>query len=68
MRFSGKPPGPVKGGRIAMENNRGVIHPASPGPAVLAAILFGILDHGGTAIDVSTHVPREIVLVQPARD
>jgi simple sugar transport system permease protein len=25
--------------------------------------LFGILDQGGLAIDVSTHVPREIVLV-----
>jgi simple sugar transport system permease protein len=28
--------------------------------------LFGILDHGGLAIDVSTRVPREIVLVLKA--
>ena len=33
---------------------------------VLAALLFGILDHGGLAIDVSTKVPREIVLVLKA--
>lgn len=38
----------------------------SPVGVVLAAILFGILDHGGLAIDVSTHVPREIVLVLKA--
>ena len=29
-------------------------------------VLFGILDHGGLAIDVSTKVPREIVLVLKA--
>jgi simple sugar transport system permease protein len=38
----------------------------SPLGVVLAAILFGILDHGGLAIDVSTRVPREIVLVLKA--
>jgi simple sugar transport system permease protein len=38
----------------------------SPVGVVLAAILFGILDHGGLAIDVSTRVPREIVLVLKA--
>lgn len=38
----------------------------SPVGVVLAAILFGILDHGGLAIDVSTKVPREIVLVLKA--
>jgi len=38
----------------------------SPLGCVLAAILFGILDHGGLAIDVSTKVPREIVLVLKA--
>ena len=38
----------------------------SPFGVVLAAILFGILDHGGLAIDVSTRVPREIVLVLKA--
>jgi ABC-type uncharacterized transport system permease subunit len=38
----------------------------SPFGVVLAALLFGILDHGGLAIDVSTRVPREIVLVLKA--
>ena len=38
----------------------------SPLGVVLAAVLFGILDQGGLAIDVSTHVPREIVLVLKA--
>ena len=38
----------------------------SPLGVVLAALLFGILDHGGLAIDVSTRVPREIVLVLKA--
>jgi simple sugar transport system permease protein len=38
----------------------------SPIGVVPAAILFGILDHGGLAIDVSTRVPREIVLVLKA--
>jgi general nucleoside transport system permease protein len=38
----------------------------SPFGVVLAAVLFGILDQGGLAIDVSTHVPREIVLVLKA--
>jgi general nucleoside transport system permease protein len=38
----------------------------SPVGVVLAAVLFGILDQGGLAIDVSTHVPREIVLVLKA--
>jgi simple sugar transport system permease protein len=38
----------------------------SPLGVVLAALLFGILDHGGLAIDVSTKVPREIVLVLKA--
>lgn len=38
----------------------------SPLGVVLAALLFGILDQGGLAIDVSTHVPREIVLVLKA--
>jgi simple sugar transport system permease protein len=38
----------------------------SPFGVVLAALLFGILDYGGLAIDVSTRVPREIVLVLKA--
>jgi simple sugar transport system permease protein len=38
----------------------------SPFGVVLAALLFGVLDHGGLAIDVSTKVPREIVLVLKA--
>ncbi len=38
----------------------------SPIGVVLAALLFGILDHGGLAIDVSTRVPREIILVLKA--
>jgi simple sugar transport system permease protein len=38
----------------------------SPFGVILAALLFGILDHGGLAIDVSTRVPREIVLVLKA--
>lgn len=38
----------------------------SPFGVVLAALLFGILDQGGLAIDVSTRVPREIVLVLKA--
>ena len=38
----------------------------SPFGVVVAALLFGILDHGGLAIDVSTKVPREIVLVLKA--
>lgn len=38
----------------------------SPFGVVLAALLFGVLDQGGLAIDVSTHVPREIVLVLKA--
>jgi simple sugar transport system permease protein len=38
----------------------------SPFGVVVAALLFGILDQGGLAIDVSTHVPREIVLVLKA--
>jgi simple sugar transport system permease protein len=38
----------------------------SPFGVVLAAVLFGVLDHGGLAIDVSTRVPREIVLVLKA--
>lgn len=38
----------------------------SPMGVVLAALLFGILDHGGLAIDVSTKVPREIILVLKA--
>ncbi len=38
----------------------------SPFGVVLAALLFGVLDHGGLAIDVSTRVPREIVLVLKA--
>jgi len=38
----------------------------SPFGVVLAALLFGILDQGGLAIDVSTKVPREIVLVLKA--
>ena len=38
----------------------------SPMGVVLAALLFGILDHGGLAIDVSTRVPREIILVLKA--
>ncbi len=38
----------------------------SPMGVVLASLLFGILDHGGLAIDVSTKVPREIILVMKA--
>ena len=38
----------------------------SPLGVVLAALLFGILDHGGLAIDVTTKVPREIILVLKA--
>jgi simple sugar transport system permease protein len=38
----------------------------SPFGVVLAALLFGILDHGGLAVDVFTEVPREIVLVLKA--
>ena len=38
----------------------------SPLGVVLAALLFGVLDHGGLAIDVSTHVPREIIMVLKA--
>jgi ABC-type uncharacterized transport system permease subunit len=38
----------------------------SPFGVVLAAILFGILDHGGLAIDVQTTVPREIIMVLKA--
>jgi len=38
----------------------------SPFGVVLAALLFGILDYGGLAIDVSTRVPRELVLVLKA--
>jgi len=38
----------------------------SPMGVVLAALLFGILDHGGLAIDVTTEVPREIILVLKA--
>jgi simple sugar transport system permease protein len=38
----------------------------SPMGVVLASLLFGILDHGGLAIDVSTKVPREIILVLKA--
>ena len=38
----------------------------SPFGVVVAALLFGVLDHGGLAIDVSTRVPREIVLVLKA--
>ena len=38
----------------------------SPLGVILAALLFGVLDHGGLAIDVSTRVPREIVLVLKA--
>jgi ABC-type uncharacterized transport system permease subunit len=38
----------------------------SPIGVVLAAMIFGILDQGGLAIDVSTKVPREIVLVLKA--
>jgi len=38
----------------------------SPMGVVLAAVLFGILDHGGLAIDVTTKVPREIILVLKA--
>ncbi|MEJ2164907.1 MAG: ABC transporter permease [Desulfobacterales bacterium] len=38
----------------------------SPLGVVLAALLFGILDHGGLAIDVTTEVPREIILVLKA--
>jgi len=38
----------------------------SPFGVVLAALLFGVLDQGGLAIDVSTKVPREIVLVLKA--
>jgi simple sugar transport system permease protein len=38
----------------------------SPWGVVIAALLFGVLDHGGLAIDVSTQVPREIILVLKA--
>jgi simple sugar transport system permease protein len=38
----------------------------SPFGVVVAALLFGVLDHGGLAIDVSTQVPREIILVLKA--
>lgn len=38
----------------------------SPFGVVVAALLFGVLDHGGLAIDVTTQVPREIVLVLKA--
>jgi ABC-type uncharacterized transport system permease subunit len=38
----------------------------SPMGVVLAALLFGILDHGGLAIDVTTEVPREIIMVLKA--
>jgi len=38
----------------------------SPVGVVLASLIFGILDHGGLAIDVSTKVPREIILVLKA--
>ena len=38
----------------------------SPVGVVLASLIFGILDHGGLAIDVSTRVPREIILVLKA--
>ena len=38
----------------------------NPFGVVLAALLFGVLDQGGLAIDVSTKVPREIVLVLKA--
>jgi simple sugar transport system permease protein len=38
----------------------------SPFGVVVAALLFGVLDQGGLAIDVSTHVPREIVMVLKA--
>jgi len=38
----------------------------SPMGVVLASLIFGILDHGGLAIDVSTKVPREIILVLKA--
>lgn len=38
----------------------------NPFGVVLAAILFGILDHGGLAIDVQTTVPREIIMVLKA--
>lgn len=38
----------------------------SPMGVVFAALLFGILDHGGLAIDVTTRVPREIILVLKA--
>ena len=38
----------------------------SPMGVVLAALLFGILDYGGLAIDVTTEVPREIILVLKA--
>jgi simple sugar transport system permease protein len=43
-----------------------LIGKSTPFGVVLAAILFGILDHGGLAIDVSTKVPREIILVLKA--
>jgi ABC-type uncharacterized transport system permease subunit len=43
-----------------------LIGKATPVGVVLAALLFGILDHGGLAIDVSTKVPREIILVLKA--
>ena len=38
----------------------------SPLGVVIASLIFGILDHGGLAIDVSTRVPREIILVLKA--
>jgi ABC-type uncharacterized transport system permease subunit len=38
----------------------------NPFGVVVAALLFGVLDHGGLAIDVSTQVPREIILVLKA--
>ena len=38
----------------------------SPMGVILASLIFGILDHGGLAIDVSTKVPREIILVLKA--
>lgn len=43
-----------------------LIGKSTPFGVVLAALLFGILDHGGLAIDVSTKVPREIILVLKA--
>lgn len=38
----------------------------SPFGVVVAAILFGVLDHGGLAVDVFTKVPREIVMMLKA--